>query len=37
MQLRYTILYVQNVADTLAFYTHAFGLSQINRPEPTAC
>lgn len=28
MQLRYTILYVQNVADTLAFYTHAFGLSQ---------
>ncbi|HPQ96060.1 MAG: VOC family protein [Thiothrix sp.] len=26
MQLRYTILYVQSVADTLDFYTHAFGL-----------
>lgn len=28
MQLRYTILYVKNVADTLAFYIRAFGLRQ---------
>ena len=28
MQLKYTILYVHNVADTLAFYEAAFGLKR---------
>ena len=29
MQLRYTILYVENVVDTMTFYQNAFGLERL--------
>lgn len=38
MKLKYTILYVENVAKTLAFYERAFGLSRamLHEGETTA-
>lgn len=35
MKLKYTILYVENVAKTLAFYERAFGLSRAMLHEET--